>query len=109
MDTTFFWAFPCEKATTHVVSLTFAGKDFAINPLDFSLGTLSQTLGVDLGNSTLANVLENKYCLSAVVGTDFDATQNLYIVGDSFLKNWYSTYNYNGNGGAAQVEFAKAV
>lgn len=102
-----FWAFPCKDATKYTVSLVFAGVSFDINPLDFNLGTLGSELGVDLGNSTLANILENDFCLSTIMGADLDPTQNLYVVGDSFLKNWYSTYNYNG--GAPQVEFAEAV
>lgn len=107
MGTETFFAFPCKEASTSTVSLVFAGHSFAVNALDLSLGTIGQEFALDLGNSTLAKALTDGFCLASIVGADFDPTQNLYIVGDSFLKNWYSTYNYNH--GAPQVEFAKSV
>ena len=109
-STTLF-AYPCN--TKKEVQLIFAGKTFAINALDLNLGTLTSNFGSLLGNNTLSNllgtVLLNQFCLAGVAGGDIDPTQNLYVVGDTFLKNWYSIYNYVNNNGGPSVSFAKGV
>lgn len=95
------FAYPC--ASNPKVSLGFAGKQFAINPLDFNFGTITDDLGIALGNSSLSGL-----CIAGIAAADLDPTQNLYVVGDAFLKNWYSIYHF---GGAKDtyVGFAKAA
>nr|POF15450.1 aspartic protease [Quercus suber] len=96
--------FPC--ASKAKVEIQFAGKPFAINAKDLSFGTLTGDFADIVGNNTLATVLDSaSYCLAGIAGFDIDPTQNLYVVGDVFLKNWYSIYSYNG----PSVSFAKAV
>ena len=48
-------------------------------------------------------------CVAAIVGTDVDPQENLYVVGDAFLKNWYTTFNYVGANGGPSVSFAAAI
>lgn len=80
------FAYPC--ASSPNVSITFAGESFDINPLDFNFGTLTDDLGIDLGISELADLLSGLYCIGGIAGVDLDFTENLYVVGDTFLKNW---------------------
>jgi hypothetical protein len=90
------------------VNLNFAGKPFAINPLDFNFGQLTDDLGLDLGTSVVGSLLSGLYCVGGIAGADFKPGQNFYVVGDTFLKNWYSTYEYQ-SPSKAFVNFAKAV
>jgi hypothetical protein len=93
------YAYPCNSKPN--VKLQFAGKTFAVNDLDFNFGTVSSGLGI-LG------FLFTGQCLGGVAGADLISGQNLWIVGDTFLKNWYSTYKYV-SPTSASVDFAKAV
>ncbi|KAF2720717.1 aspartyl protease [Polychaeton citri CBS 116435] len=102
------WAYPCSANPS--VAITFASKNFAIDPRDFNFGQLTPGLGDLLGNSTLSSILgDGSFCLGAIASGDLDPTQNLYVVGDTFLKNWYSIYSYTQNGGRPAVGFAKSV
>jgi len=114
MGTETLAVYPCNTANKYIPKIVFGGKAYAINPLDFNLGTVTSTFGLDLGNNTLANILDgvldpllNTYCLAGVVGGDIDPTENLYVVGDTFIKNWYSIFSY-GNG-KPTVSFAAAA
>ncbi|KAK5173239.1 uncharacterized protein LTR77_001920 [Saxophila tyrrhenica] len=99
------FAFPC-SAKPHV-ALTFAWTNFAVNPQDFNIGRLTPDFGEVVGNNTLSAILNREsYCLVAIAGEDLDPGSYLYVVGDTFLKNWYSVYSYDS---AASVSFAKAV
>lgn len=95
------YGYPCNSNPN--VSLGFAGKQFAINNLDFNFGKLSDQLG-PIGN------LFPGSCLGGIAGADLASAtgQSLWIVGDTFLKNWYSTYRYV-SPSSAFVDFAKAV
>ncbi|KAI5369695.1 Putative aspartic peptidase A1 family, aspartic peptidase, active [Septoria linicola] len=100
------FAYPC--ASKPQVNLKFAGKNFAINDLDFNFGTLSDDLG--LGNNTLSSLLgpiTNAYCLAGIAGADLNPPEQFWVVGDVFIKNWYSTFQYV-NSKTAFVNFAKS-
>ncbi|CAK4030641.1 Aspartic protease [Lecanosticta acicola] len=114
-------AYPC--SSTPQVNLGFAGKKFAINKLDFQFLPVSAALGVQMDSDPLTSVLDQlldgllggaggglpaNYCLASVIGGDLDPTENLYVVGDAFLKNWYSTFHYD-SPSSAYVAFAKSV
>lgn len=108
------FAYPCNTQSDFIPAIQFAGKSFAIASGDFNLGRLTIDFSNLIGNSKLLNYLLNALlppvCLGAIVGADLDPTQNLYVVGDTFLKNWYSIYNYvNAPGGKPSVSFAKSV
>ena len=101
-----YFAYPCN--TKRVVQFVFAGKRFAINALDLNFGSLTSAFGDLLGLSWLLAPVLNRFCLAGIAGADVDPTQNLYVVGDVFLKNWYSIYSYNNAKGGPSVSFAKA-
>ena len=114
-------AYPC--ASKPGASLVFGGKKFAINDLDFNLGPLVSDLGVSMADDPLTQLIDQildgllgggsepgipaDYCISSVIGADLIPGQEFYIVGDSFLKNWYSVYHYD-NSNSAYVGLAKA-
>lgn len=103
-------AYPCN--TQSEIEIVFAGQQFAINPQDLNIGTVSSNFGSLLGDGALASLLGgalDQLCLAGIAGADIDPTQNLYVVGDTFLKNWYSIYNYNNANGQPSVSFAKAI
>lgn len=82
-----------------------------------------------MGNETLAVELETRQvgtagavegaggeeggsgenCVAAIVGTDVSQSENMYVVGDAFLKNWYSVFNYENAEGGPSVSFAVAI
>ncbi|KXT11479.1 hypothetical protein AC579_2420 [Pseudocercospora musae] len=84
------FAYPC--ASNPKVALKFAGKNFAINPLDFNFGTVTEDIALNLGIDL--SEVTNQLCIAGIAGADLDPTEELYVVGDTFLKNWYSTYQY---------------
>lgn len=102
------YAYPC--ASNPAVDLTFGGKDFVVDPRDLNLGQLTPDFGTIVGNNTLSSLLnEASYCLAAIAAFDIEPAENLYVVGDTFLKNWYSIYSYNAANGSPAVSFAKSV
>lgn len=108
------FAYPCSYSGT--VAIQFAGKQFVINKLDFNFGQLTGSLLETLGVATptaLAGLVTNSAlggtCIAAIAAADLDPTENLYVVGDSFLKNWYSIYSFTSNGGSPAVLFAAAA
>lgn len=72
-----FYTFPC-SATEHV-SLTFAGKPFAIDPSLFNLGRVSKG---------------SPDCVGAIVGS---SSISFWVIGDTFLQNVYSTFDLGNN------------
>ncbi|KAH8923790.1 acid protease [Atractiella rhizophila] len=70
-----YYLFPCNSAPT--VSFSFSGKAWAMSADTFSLGQVSS------GSSS---------CVGSIVGEDLGL--NAWIVGDSFLRNVYSVYDY---------------
>lgn len=122
-----FFAYPCATPDNYIPAIQFAGKSFGINPLDFNFGILTSSFARLIGNETLAVRLEREVaargakrarqahdsdgesCVAAIVGSDVAPDENLYVVGDAFLKNWYTTFNYVDANGGPSVSFAEAV
>ncbi|KAH9979073.1 aspartic peptidase domain-containing protein [Lactifluus volemus] len=75
-----YWTVPCYSVRQ--VELSFGGHRFAIHPEDFQLGRESA------GSAD---------CVGGILSTGDSLPPDLAIVGDEFLKSWYSTYDY-GNG-----------
>ncbi|CAG8665279.1 9071_t:CDS:2 [Racocetra persica] len=76
---------PCN--TTAIVSLRFGGVDYAIPSRDLIF--LPRT-GTD--------------CISAIIPSEFSPTADVWIVGQTFLKNVYSVYDVENK----QVGFARS-
>lgn len=107
------FAYPCDTDPKYIPVIQFAGALFTIDPLDFNYGQLTQEFAESIGSTTLMALLKKNpraYCLSAISTADLDVNQNLYIIGDTFLKSWYSIYSYTAAaGGKPAVLFAKSV
>ncbi|WRT69985.1 uncharacterized protein IL334_006978 [Kwoniella shivajii] len=84
-----FYQYPCKSSIT--VSLGFNNKNFNMNLVDFNLGKTSS-------GSTM--------CIGAVLAVADGFPDNLAIIGDAFLKSWYSIYDYS-NG--VRVGFASST
>ncbi|KAI0259259.1 aspartic peptidase domain-containing protein [Gloeopeniophorella convolvens] len=80
-----FWTVPCAPAPR--VELSFGGHRFALAPADFYLGRAGAG---------------SKDCVAGVLAVGAGLPPDLAIVGDEFLKSWYSTYDY---GSGARVGF----
>lgn len=96
------YSYPCNSSPE--VGFSFGGIDgkvFTIDPSDFNLGSASSG---------------NGQCVGGIIGMDFTngATGGkVGIVGDEFLKSWYSVYDFNTPAGStatssARVGFAAA-
>lgn len=95
------WAYPCSEKPK--VSFILGGHSFAYNPLDFNLGSLTSgfadIIGAESLLSALANPLAGGLCASSIIGADItpvNGASNFYVIGDTFLKNWYSVFSYTG-------------
>lgn len=75
-----YYAYPCD--TNLNVAFTFGGKTWSINSADFSGGTVAQDRS------------GQNYCLGAIFGANLGSGAPEWIVGDSFLKNVFSVYEY---------------
>ncbi|KAI0766548.1 aspartic peptidase domain-containing protein [Irpex lacteus] len=85
-----FYTYPCASILS--VSLSFSGKSFGMRTDDFNLGKLSD---------------DSNDCVGGIIGVDSSSgfPSNLAIVGDIFMKSWYSTFDHGGS----RVGFAPSV
>lgn len=74
-----YYAYPCGSSIPEV-AFVFGGQSYAIDSNDFNLGPITQ---------------DGTLCAGAIMGMDGDF--NSAVVGDAFLKNWYSVYDAGGN------------
>jgi len=72
------YGFPCNKVPT--ISLTFAGKAFPIAPADLNIGYAFTSGGT-------------QYCFGAITGSNVNSPNPIYVVGDTFLKSYYTQFN----------------
>ncbi|KJA27806.1 hypothetical protein HYPSUDRAFT_212373 [Hypholoma sublateritium FD-334 SS-4] len=73
------------------VSLSFGGEPFALNMSDFNMGPAAD---------------DSSSCVGGILALGQGFPSNLAIIGDEFLKSWYSIFDY-ANG--ARVGFAPSV
>jgi len=86
-----FYTYPCSTDLASITVEFGSTAPFAVNPLDFNLGVL------ETGSSL---------CVGGIVGENIDgSTGFLAIVGDEFIKNWYTVFDY----GNLRVGFAASV
>ncbi|KAM5538930.1 hypothetical protein V8D89_007425 [Ganoderma adspersum] len=82
-----FYTVPCD--TTMRVALILRGETFAIHPGDFNLGRTDA---------------DSNDCVGGILALGHGFPPNLAIIGDEFLKSWYSIFDYSG-----RVGFARSV
>ncbi|KAG8874317.1 hypothetical protein FRB97_005985 [Tulasnella sp. 331] len=82
-----FYTYPC-TAKFGPINLQFGDINYALNAEDFDLGAAS-------AGSSL--------CVGGIIGEDVG--EGLAIIGDEWIKNWYTVFDY----GNLQVGFAKSV
>ncbi|KAG9040734.1 Type I transmembrane sorting receptor [Tulasnella sp. UAMH 9824] len=82
-----FYTYPCSTSLKSI-TISFGSTKYAIDPVDFNLGPVSE------GSSS---------CVGGIIGDDIGG--NLAVLGDEFMKNWYSVFDYD----AKSVGFAKAI
>lgn len=84
-----FFSFPCNSNPT--ISFLLGGYDFGLSMQDFNLGQDGDG---------------SKNCIGGIVGMDDTFMEGFAIIGDEFLKSWYSVYDYSHD---ARVGFAPSV
>lgn len=72
------YSIPCSSSVN--VSLTFGGQQYSINPADMNAGALDS---------------RGRNCLGGILGSDLGSGAPGFIVGDVFLKNVFSVYQYS--------------
>ena len=72
----------------------------------------SQGSVCDINRDSLALAGQGDMCLASIMGSaeGFDPLQgeSLYVLGDPWLKGWYSIFAYNALGKPRSVTFARA-
>ncbi|KAG8856314.1 Type I transmembrane sorting receptor [Tulasnella sp. 330] len=81
------YTYPC-STTLGSIALVIGSNSYALNASDFNAGPVSS------GSST---------CVGGIFGDDSDP--GLATIGDEFIKNWYSVFDYTNN----RVGFAQAI
>lgn len=110
------YAYPCNTPATYIPSVTMAGKSFPIPLQDFNLGVLTtgfvSALATKIGATEQA-VSARELCVAGVIGLEDNVNPNLFVLGDVFLKGWYSIFGYGkgwpGTKTGATVGFAQVV
>ncbi|KAG8874833.1 hypothetical protein FRB97_005629 [Tulasnella sp. 331] len=84
-----FYTYPCDSQLT--ISLQFGSNTYAMNTMDFNLGRTSRS---------------STDCVGGILAMGGDFPTDLAIIGDEFLKSWYSVYDYSHG---ARVGFAPSI
>ncbi|KAI1791329.1 protease [Ganoderma leucocontextum] len=75
------YSYPCNYAPK--VSFNWGGKDWSISAKDLSLGETGQGSGI---------------CVGAIAGGDLGLGDNVWLLGDTFMKNAYTVFSVQDNG-----------
>ncbi|KAF8640951.1 hypothetical protein AX17_000598 [Amanita inopinata Kibby_2008] len=75
-----YYSFPCNSVPS--VSFNWGGKDWVISAANFNLGTVSS------GSSE---------CVGALAGQDLGLGTDVWLLGDSFMKNVYTVFDFGSN------------
>ncbi|KAJ8473786.1 hypothetical protein ONZ51_g7647 [Trametes cubensis] len=79
-----FYTFPCD--TPFSVSLVLGGQAYSVHPADFNLGRTDD---------------DSSDCVGGILALGNGFPPDLAIIGDEFLKSWYSVFDYSGRVGFA--------
>ncbi|KAI0366737.1 protease [Pilatotrama ljubarskyi] len=82
-----FYSFPCNAVPSNV-GFNWGGKTWNISAANFNFGMVSAT-----------------DCIGAIAGQDLGLGSNVWLLGDSFMKNVYSAFSFDSNAvGFAQLK-----
>ncbi|KAJ7096384.1 aspartic peptidase domain-containing protein [Mycena epipterygia] len=85
-----FHTYPCSTAPD--IAFSFDGRRFSINPVDFNLGLAGPN---------------SPDCVGGILSLGSEGfPSNLGIIGDEFLKSWYTTFDYSQGG---RVGFSPSI
>ncbi|KAK7057247.1 acid protease [Favolaschia claudopus] len=88
-----FYTFPC--STVLGIDLMFSNHRFSINLADFNLGMVER---------------DSLDCVGGILPLSDDFPPDVAIIGDEFLKSWYTVFDYTGGpNGGARVGFARSI
>jgi len=76
-----FFAFPC-NTTLPTIAFNWGGLDWVVSSANFNLGPIQQ------GSSQ---------CMGAIIGVDPGLGRDVWVLGDSFMKNVYTTFSVGQN------------
>lgn len=119
------WTYPCNTPQQYMPVFSIGSQKYDINTLDFNGGVVPSSAAkrmpaAGFDGSHIEEIAERgddlnaratQMCYSNFVGADVKSPYipsgtKVYILGDTFMKNWYTVFNYN-NGGT--ISFAKSV
>ncbi|KAH9832219.1 acid protease [Rhodofomes roseus] len=75
-----FYQFPCDSVPP--VAFNWGGKNWNVSAANFNLGQTSSG---------------SKYCVGALAGQDLGLGGNVWLLGDSYMKNVYSVFSFDQN------------
>ncbi|PCH43862.1 acid protease [Wolfiporia cocos MD-104 SS10] len=75
-----YYSFPCKSVPS--VSFNWGGKNWVISAANFNLGQTYQGSG---------------QCVGALAGQDLGLGNNVWLLGDSFMKNVYTAFSFDKN------------
>lgn len=115
-STSQMYAYPCNTSASLIPSIILNGKTFPIALQDFNVGALSPSFVSALATQLTVSeteVTNRDLCVAGIAGIVNDANPNLFVLGDVFLKGWYSIYGYGedwpANKTGTTVGFAQVV
>ncbi|KAJ7188335.1 aspartic peptidase domain-containing protein [Mycena filopes] len=89
------YIYPCITAPDINIALSFDNRRFSINPKDFNLGRTEEG---------------SEDCVGGILSLGSGFPSDLAIIGDEFLKSWYTTFDYSGGPtGGARVGFSPSI
>lgn len=112
-----FYAYPCNTTQSYIPSFILNDRTMPFNITDFNAGTVTSGNASALGGSQLTDQVANldqkgvTLCIASVVGSSnsFGSSGLDYVLGDSFLKNYYTIFNYPHSRRGPSVAFGQLV
>ncbi|KAI4528633.1 acid protease [Schizophyllum commune Loenen D] len=84
-----YFTYPCNSKLD--INFIFNGQSFSMNQFDFNLGRTG---------------VNSPDCVGGIIAMGSDFPSNLAIIGDEFLKSWYTTFDFSTHG---RVGFAPSI
>ncbi|TFY67566.1 hypothetical protein EVJ58_g1536 [Rhodofomes roseus] len=75
-----YYQFPCNSLPT--VAFSWGGKSWTVSTANFNLGKVSS---------------KSSYCVGALAGQNLGLGNNVWLLGDSFMKNVYTVFSFDQN------------